>query len=151
MTRQRLEGAARPERTRRLRETCIEHEVPFHDVDLTNRVWHGHYYKYLELARTALFRACNLEDEELVPRRFSLYVIETRCRHVFPLRYSERMRVSAWFRDVEHRLAIGYEVTNLSQGRRAARAHTIIATVDREGRMLLETPREIRERIAPTA
>ena len=70
----------------RLHETSIEHEVPFHDVDLTRRVWHGHYYKYLELARTALFRTIGLDDEALIPRQFSLYVIETHCRYVFPLR-----------------------------------------------------------------
>ena len=132
---------------RRLRETSIEHEVPFHDVDLTNRVWHGHYYKYLELARTALFRSSGLDDDALIPRQFSLYVIETRCRYAFPLRYRDRMRVSAWFRDIDHRLAIGYEVTNLSEGRRAARGLTILATVDRGGRMLMETPREIISRI----
>jgi acyl-CoA thioester hydrolase len=130
----------------RLRETCIEHEVPFHDVDLTNRVWHGHYYKYLELARTALFRASGLDDDTLIPKRFSLYVIETRCRYVAPLRYRDRIRVSAWFRDVERRLCVGYEVTNLSLERRSARAHTILATVE-DGRMLLETPREILSRI----
>ncbi len=133
--------------SRRLRETSIEHEVPFHDVDLTNRVWHGHYYKYLELARTALFRSSGLDDDALVPRQFSLYVIETRCRYTFPLRYRDRMRVSAWFRDIEHRLAIGYEVTNLSEGRRSARGLTILATTDRDGRMLMETPREIISRI----
>jgi len=132
-----------------LRETSIEHEVPFHDVDVTQRVWHGHYYKYLEFARTELFRTCGLEDPELVPGRYGLFVVETRCRYTFPLRYADRMRVSAWFRDVERRLAIGYEVTNLSHARRAARAHTILATVDREGRMLLETPREILDRIRP--
>jgi acyl-CoA thioester hydrolase len=136
-------------RSARLRETSIEHEVPFHDVDITQRVWHGHYYKYLELARSALFRACNLEDEDLVPKRFRLYVIETHCRYVYPLRYGDRMSVSAWFRDIEHRIAIDYEVTNQSRGRRAARAHTLIATVDLEDRVLLETPREILERIAP--
>jgi acyl-CoA thioester hydrolase len=131
----------------RLRETSVEIDVPFHDVDMLGVVWHGHYYKYLELARSALFRACGLEDAALVPQRFGLYVIETHCRYVFPLRYGERMRVAAWFRDVERRLSIGYEITNLSHGRRAARAHTILAIVDREGRLLLETPREIRARI----
>ena len=25
--------------------------MPFHDVDALHVVWHGHYYKYLELAR----------------------------------------------------------------------------------------------------
>ena len=81
----------------RLHETSILHEVPFHDVDLTRRVWHGHYYKYLELARTALFRAHGLDDDALIPKRFMLYVVETRCRYTFPLCYREQMRVSAWF------------------------------------------------------
>jgi acyl-CoA thioester hydrolase len=131
----------------RLHEAHIEHEVPFHDVDITQRVWHGHYYKYLELARTALFRACGLEDAALIPKRFLLYVVETRCRYTFPLRYGERMRVSAWFREVERRLSVAYEITNLSQGRRAARALTVLATVSLEGRLLMETPHEIVERI----
>jgi acyl-CoA thioester hydrolase len=135
----------------RLCETSIEHEVPFHDVDVTRRVWHGHYYKYLELARTRLFRDCGLEDARLIPARFGLYVIETRCRYVFPLRYRERVSVSAWFRDIDHRISIGYEVTNLSQGRRAARGRTDLVVVDREDRMLLETPPELRERIHAAA
>jgi acyl-CoA thioester hydrolase len=139
---------ARPGPAGRLRETSVEHEVPFHDVDVTGRVWHGHYYKYLELARQALFRGCGLEDRELVPHRFGLYVIETHCRYVYPLHYAERMRITAWFRDFERRLSVHYEITNLSHERRAARGHTILAIVDREGRLLLETPREIRTRIA---
>jgi acyl-CoA thioester hydrolase len=131
----------------RLHETSILHEVPFHDVDLTRRVWHGHYYKYLELARTALFRAHGLDDDALIPKRFMLYVVETRCRYTFPLCYREQMRVSAWVREVERRLSVAYEITNLSQGRRAARALTILATVSPEGRLLMETPHEIVERI----
>jgi acyl-CoA thioester hydrolase len=133
--------------TTRLGETRVEHEVPFHDVDLTRRVWHGHYYKYFEFARSALFRACGLEDEALIPRRFALYVVETRCRYTFPLRYGERIGISAWFREVERRLAVAYEITNLSAGRRAARGLTVLATVSPEGRLLLETPDEIVERI----
>jgi acyl-CoA thioester hydrolase len=133
--------------TPRPHATSIEHEVPFHDVDITRRVWHGHYYKYLELARTALFRAHGLEDESLIPKRFMLYVVETRCRYTFPLRYGDRMRVSAWFRDVERRLAIAYEITNLNEARRSARALTVLATVSPEGRLLMETPREIVERV----
>lgn len=135
--------------TVRLHETAVEHEVPFHDVDLTRRVWHGHYYKYLELARTALFRSRGLDDEALVPRRFALYVVETRCRYTFPLRYRDRIRISAWFRDVERRLLVAYEITNLSHGRRAARGLTAIAIVAPDGKLCMETPREILHRIRP--
>ncbi len=134
--------------TRPLGEASIEFEVPFHDVDITNRVWHGHYYKYFEMARSALFRAHQLEDGELVPGRYALYVIETHCRHTAPLRYGDRLRATARFRDIEHRLAIDYEVTNLGLDQRAARGHTLIAVTDLEGRLLLRTPSEIVCRIS---
>lgn len=137
--------------TQRRGETAIEVQVPFHDVDVTRRVWHGHYYKYFESARTALFRAHGLEEASLVPDRFSLYVIETHCRYSSPLGYGDRLRVSAWFRDIDHRLAIGYEITNLADGRRAARGHTLIAVTDPRGRLLLRTPPEIVRRIPGAA
>ena len=34
--------------------TDTEILVPFFDVDTMNVVWHGHYIKYLEVARCAL-------------------------------------------------------------------------------------------------
>ena len=57
------------------------------------------------------------------------------------------MRVSAWFGDLRHRIRVVYEATNVATGRRAARGHTILATTDLEGRLLLETPHGIVERI----
>src|SRR5262245_2269193 len=131
----------------RLEEVSIELEVPFHDVDALGIVWHGHYYKYLELARTRLLRARGLDAGDLVGPRYRFLVIESACRHASPLRYGDRLRVSAWLRDFEHRIFVAYEVTNLSTGRRAARAHTILATTDKHGKMLLRTPRAIRDRL----
>jgi len=131
----------------RLHETSVELEVPFHDVDAMGVVWHGHYFKYLETARTALLRSRGLDVGELIGPRYRFYVIESRCRHVFPLRYRDRVRVSAWFQDLRHRIFVGYEVTNLSAEKRSARAHTVLATIDGEQRLLLETPDEIRQRL----
>lgn len=131
----------------RLHEIAVEQEVPLHDTDAMGVVWHGHYYKYFELARTALLRSRGLDQGELIGPRFLFMVVESKCRHAFPLAYGERMRIRAWFRDVKHRLNVAYEITNLSRGRRAARGHTLLVSLDRERRMLLETPREILARI----
>ena len=131
----------------RLREVSVEHEVPFHDVDALRVVWHGHYFKYFELARTALLRSCGLDAGELVGGRFQFVVIDSRCRHAAPLHYGDRVRTHAWFRDLHHRIGIAYEVWNLTLGRRAARGHTALATLDREGELLFETPPEIVQRI----
>jgi hypothetical protein len=43
---------------------------------------------------------------------------------------------------------IRYEVANLTRGRRAARGHTALATLNAAGELLLETPPEIVARIA---
>ena len=32
----------------------VEIEIPFHDVDMMEVAWHGHYVKYFEIARCAL-------------------------------------------------------------------------------------------------
>ena len=131
----------------RLRETSLELEVPFRHVDLMGVVWHGHYYAYMEEARTALMRSCGLDAGELIGPRFGFFVIESKCRHVFPLHYPDRVRVTTWFRDIRHRLNIAYEIENLSHQRCAARGHTILATTDHEGNLLLETPHEIQRRL----
>lgn len=122
--------------------------VPFHDCDPLGIVWHGHYYKYLEHARTVLLSRHGLDVPDFLEMRHRLLVIETRCRHAFPLSYGERFRVHAWFIDTDMRLNVGYEVKNLTQGRRSARAWTVLVVTDSQGNMLLETPREIRRRIS---
>jgi acyl-CoA thioester hydrolase len=131
----------------RPREVSVEHEVPFHDVDALRVVWHGHYFKYFELARTQLLRSCGLDAGELVGNRYQFVVIDSRCRHGGPLRYGDRVRTSAWFGDLRRRIHIAYEVWNLTLDRRAARGHTTLATLDREGGLLFETPDEIQRRI----
>lgn len=132
----------------RLRETSIELEIPFHDVDMTLVAWHGHYYKYFEFARTALLRQCNLDEgSDLIGVKYGFFVVESKCRHISPSKYGDRARVTAWIRETERRLFISYDMHNLTRERRAARAHTILVTVDMQGKLLMETPDEIVRRI----
>ena len=126
----------------------VELEVPFHDVDMLHVVWHGHYYKYFEVARTALLRKRGLSGDTLMSTGFRFVVIESKCRHVFPLRFGDRFRVGAKLTEIEYRLRIQFEIHNLSQDRRAAYGHTILATLDPEGQLMLGTPDAIRELLA---
>ena len=36
--------------------TCVTITVPFHDVDAMGVVWHGNYFRYLEVAREQLLK-----------------------------------------------------------------------------------------------
>jgi acyl-CoA thioester hydrolase len=131
----------------RLHPTTVELEVPFHDCDPLGVVWHGHYYKYMELARTRLLTGLDLDGAELLQTGHRFFVIESHCRYAAPLRYRDRVAVTGWIRELEHRIVVAYELCNQTMGRRAARGHTILATVDTEGTLLLETPHEIRRRL----
>lgn len=125
----------------------VELEVPFHDVDGLHVVWHGHYYKYFEIARTALFRACKLDVPDMIELGYRMVVIESKCRHVFPLRYGDKFRVSAWFKEFEYRLHVAFEIWNLTADRRAAKGHTVLATLDAGGNLLLATPATMSTRV----
>lgn len=127
----------------------VELEVPFHDVDMLHLVWHGHYYKYFEIARTALLREHRLEGEELVETGFLFVVIESKCRYPSALRFGQRFRVGAAFADIDYRLKIDYEIWNITEDKRAAYGHTVLATIDSEGKLLLRTPDALLSRIRP--
>ena len=129
-------------------KASVEFAVPFHDVDSLRIVWHGHYMKYLELARTELFRKVGLDAGEQRLGTYGFLVIEAGCRHISPLRYDDRVRVTAWIRDVTHRIQIAYEITNLTRDQKAARAYTTLVTVDSSGRLLLRTPQAVAERLS---
>jgi acyl-CoA thioester hydrolase len=133
--------------TRRLREISVDFEIPFHDVDALQIVWHGHYYKYFEMARTALLRSCKLDGPEVRELGHGMLVIESHCRHVSPLAYGDQIRITAWLADIVHRVHIRYEIQNLTQARRAARGHTMLVATTRRGEMLHRTPQGILDRL----
>jgi acyl-CoA thioester hydrolase len=146
-TRAAVSAARRDASGVRLHETQVELDVPFHHVDALGIVWHGHYPKYFEAAGMALLRKLTLDGGDLIGERYRLVVIESACRHGYPLRYADRVRATAWISDYARRLVLRYEIHNLTRGRRAAHGHTTLATLDTSGRLRLETPAEIIARI----
>lgn len=142
---------AAPGRTQRgglrLHETRVALEVPFHHVDALQIVWHGHYPKYFEAAGMALLRRLRLDAGEFLGERYRLVVIESFCRHGFPLRYADRVGVTAWIADYERRLTIRFEIRNETHARRAAHGHLRLAALDASGQLRFETPPEIVARI----
>jgi acyl-CoA thioester hydrolase len=129
------------------RSLDVDLDVPFHDVDALRVVWHGHYYKYAEIGSMALIRSCGFDLDELERLSHRTVVIETRCRHIYPLHYGDRLRVRSWFQDVENRICIGFEILNLTRDRRSAKGHTVLASLDPQGRLLLVTPPDVAKRL----
>jgi len=125
--------------------------VAFHDVDQMGIVWHGHYLRYFEIARSKLLRGCDLDVGSSLTGQVAYMVAESKCRHGHALRYGDRFRVTAWLSDVKNRLKVEYEIHALAGGRRCARGHTILACVDGQGNMLLKTPQPVLDRLLGAA
>ena len=123
-----------------------ETEVPFHHCDPLFVVWHGRYFEYLEAARSALLERFDCNVKHVRDLGYRMYITDARCRYMYPLSYNDRVGVTAWFSATTPLIRVVYDVTNLTQGRRAARAYTVLATTDNQG-ALMDTPAELVERL----
>jgi len=126
----------------------VAFEVPFHDVDILGIVWHGHYYKYFELARTELYRNCDLDIPRMRQIGYVFPVIESQCRYVQPLTYGQRVKVEAEFREWQSYVRISYVIRDEKSGERFAYGHTKQAVCRAGGEMLMAVPEEVMDAIS---
>ncbi|HKI73300.1 MAG TPA: acyl-CoA thioesterase [Pseudomonadales bacterium] len=129
-------------------QTEIEIEVPFHDVDIMGVVWHGHYVKYLEIARCALLDQIDYNYPQMKASGYAWPVIDMRIRYPQPLYFRQRIRVRANLEEWELRLKIGYLIEDAETGRRMTRAYTVQVALDmKSGEMLLASPEVLYEKL----
>ena len=116
-------------------------EVPFHDVDLMGVAWHGHYLKYLEIARTAMMRKVGLDYAQLKDTGYMWPVVECHLKYIRPLRYGMRVRVKATLVECENRVKIAYLLTDDATGERLNKALTVQLAVKADtGELAFELP-----------
>jgi len=118
-------------------------EVPFHDIDILGIAWHGHYYKYFELARTALYRNYDFDVHQMQKLGYIFPVIESQCRYVQPLKYGQRVLVKATVKESLSYIKIAYVITDAKSGERMAYGHTKQAVCTPDGDMLMAVPDEV--------
>jgi acyl-CoA thioester hydrolase len=122
-------------------ETEVEIEVPFYDIDVMGVVWHGHYIKYLEIARCALLEKIDYNYPQMKASGFAWPVIEVKIRYPRPLYFQQKVRVKANLDEWENRLKIRYLIEDLKTGQRLTKAYTVQVALDMEsGEMLFASP-----------
>ena len=124
-------------------------EIPFHDVDAMGVAWHGHYVKYLEIARTALLRRLGLDFQQMQEWGVLWPVVVCNMKFIKPLRYGQQVRVRAELLEYQARLRIRYLLTDAATGERVNRAETIqVAVASGTGELLFQCPPMLTEAIA---
>lgn len=131
-------------------EFGIEIEVApaFHDLDPMNIVWHGHYVKYIELARCALLAKYDYDYPAMHASGYVWPIVDLRLKYVRPAAYAQRLRVSARIVEWEYRLRMEYEIRDIASGERLTKASTIQVAIDVATReMLYQCPPVLWERL----
>lgn len=126
-------------------------KVPFHDVDSASIVWHGHYVKYLEVARCELLDSFNYNYDQMIQSGYFWPVIDMRLRYVGPSVFGQDLLIVSTIVEWENRLKINYLISCALTGKRLTRASTLQVAVDIETKeMLYESPKIIFEKLGIT-
>ncbi len=126
----------------------IPHEIPFHDVDCFGIVWHGHYYKYFELARTVLYRSCGVDVDDAANQEYLFPVIESHCRYTEALRYGQKVTLTADFREWDYYVLIKYSIYCEQTEKRVAYGYTKQAVCGADRKLLNQVPEAVVEFIS---
>lgn len=116
--------------------------VPFFDVDSMDVVWHGHYVKYLEVARCALLDDIGHNYTQMKAAGYVWPVIDLQLRYVRAAQFGQRLIVRADLVEWHNRLKLNYLISDALTGARMTRASTVqVAVHMASGEMQLISPR----------
>jgi acyl-CoA thioester hydrolase len=124
-----------------IHHTEIDIEIPFHDVDMMEVVWHGHYAKYFEVARCAMLEKINYNYLQMRNSGYSWPVIDLGMRYIKPAVFGQIITVKCCCVEWENRLKIDYLIVDKHTGSKLTKGYSIQVAVDRVNReMCFESP-----------
>ncbi|PIF27107.1 acyl-CoA thioester hydrolase [Acidovorax sp. 56] len=119
------------------RLTCeIDITPAFYDIDVMEIVYHGHYVRYLELARSALLAQFNYDYPRMRDSGYAWPVVDMRLKYVRPATFGQTLKVRATITEWENRLRIDYLLRDAATGHKVNSAHTIQVAVDMQTRAM---------------
>lgn len=113
-----------------IHQNSIDLQIPFHDVDMMEVVWHGHYVKYFEIARCALLEKIDYNYPQMRDSGYAWPVIDLSIRYVQPAVFGQIITVRAQIVEWENRLKINYLITDKDTGLRLTKGHSVQVAVN---------------------
>lgn len=123
--------------------------IPFHDIDVLEIAWHGHYLKYFEVARCHLMQKLRLDWQDLKGIGVAMPLVEAHVNYRRPLVYHAAVQVEARIEEYQYpELKIFYTITDGQEGPLFAEGWTrqvYVSLPERTG--LYEVPDFVKRRI----
>ncbi|WP_350634411.1 acyl-CoA thioesterase [Pseudoalteromonas sp. GW168-MNA-CIBAN-0100] len=119
----------------------VEIEIPFHDCDPMNVVWHGNYPRYLEVARCELLRLFDYDYPQMHESGYAWPIVDMQIKYVASAVFTQKIKVAAYLKEYENRLRIDYVITDLLTNKRLTKASTTQVAVEVSSKeMQFESP-----------
>lgn len=108
----------------------VEIEIPFHDCDPMNVVWHGNYPRYLEVARCELLRLFDYDYLQMMESGYAWPIVDMQIKYVASAVFTQKIKVTAHLKEFENRLKIDYVITDAITNKRITKATTTQVAVE---------------------
>ena len=121
-------------------------KAAFFDLDPMQIVWHGHYLKYFDIARSELFDHLGVDLFAFYDRtQYAFPIIRSAVKHIHPIRRGDAFTCRATVKDARSKIVVAFEIRLVRDGTICARGSTEqVAVVSPEMEMVYTIPEEIR-------
>lgn len=135
-----------------MKNTCLNHDyphqIPFYDVDSMHIVWHGHYVKYLELARCAWLERLDCDYRQMQAEGYAWPVTRLELKYIRPARFGQHIIIRTGLREYESCLKLDYRISDRDSGEILAKGSTMqIAVHIESSETQYQTPESWQARI----
>lgn len=107
-------------------------DIPFHDCDPMQVVWHGNYARYFEVARCELLRKINYDYLDMQASGYTWPIVDMRTKFVGSAIFAQKVSVKAELVEFESRLKINYLIRCYETGKKLTKGYTVQVAVDLE-------------------
>lgn len=107
-----------------------EFEIPFFDVDSMEIMWHGHYVKYLEMARCAFLEEIHYTYDVMKAKGFGWPIVQLNLKYVRPALFRQKIRVELALVDYETCCRIEYKIVDCQTNQKLTEGSTTQMAVE---------------------
>lgn len=126
----------------------VDIEIPFHDCDPMQIVWHGNYARYIEVGRCELLRKFNFDYIEMNATGFLWPIVDMRIKYVASAVYRQVIQVDAHLKEYESRIKIDYLISDKNSGQKLTKATTTqVAVCKATKEMQMESPAVLKQKL----
>ncbi|OOF70729.1 acyl-CoA thioesterase [Rodentibacter caecimuris] len=118
-----------------------DYEVQFFDVDSMHIMWHGHYVKYLEMARCAFLETIGYHYDVMKESGYAWPIVQLNLKYVKSARFRQKIRVYVELVEYESCIRFDYRIIDLLTGEKLTVGSTTQVAVEiNTQEMQLQTP-----------